>query len=100
MNLRGLVPVKVWFVAFTCCSLAIGHHVGVANAGDACLEHIRELLRDVPAGKQPSIKIEPAMDSPEAFSIRVKEGRAEITGGGARWRALWRGATACARSWP
>ncbi len=83
MNLRGLVPVKVWFVAFTCCSLAIGHHVGVANAGDACLEHIRELLRDVPAGKQPSIKIEPAMDSPEAFSIRVKEGRAEITGGGA-----------------
>ena len=53
------------------------------RAEDACLEHARELLRQVPAEKQPDLKIDAALNNPEAFSIQTDGAKPQIVGGGA-----------------
>ena len=73
---------KLTIVAFSLFLLALNGVAGTARAEDACLEHARELLRHVPAEKQPDLKIDTSLSNPEAFSIRTEGGKGRIVGGG------------------
>ncbi|MBN2580292.1 MAG: hypothetical protein JXB10_14980 [Pirellulales bacterium] len=76
-NLAGLLTValSILFLEFN------GIRADV-RADDACLEHARELLRQVPAEKRPEVKIDASLNDPEAFSIGTEGTKAEIVGGG------------------
>lgn len=52
------------------------------SAEELCLEYARELLAQVPEGARPILKIDAALNNPEAFSLRADGSRTEIAGGG------------------
>ena len=74
---------KLMIVAFSVLFLPFSSIGAGARAEDACLEHARELLRQVPAEKQPELKIDASLNNPEAFSIQTDGGKTQIVGGGA-----------------
>ncbi len=53
-----------------------------ASAEELCMEYARELLGRIPEAQRPVLKIDDALDLPEAFSLRAAGSHTEIAGGG------------------
>ena len=74
---------KLLLVDLSILLLGFSGFVASARAEDVCLQHARELLRQVPAEKRPEVKIDAALNNPEAFSMQTDGAKTRIAGGGA-----------------